>query len=77
MKLLTLFFSFLQIGAFSFGGGYAAFYQLMVEPDKYIGKTLCIDGLYYTGQNEKTGTYYHYSIIKDALACCSQGLEFV
>lgn len=32
---------------------YAAFYQLMVEPDKYIGKTLCIDGLYYTGQNEK------------------------
>lgn len=47
---------------------YAAFYQLMVEPDKYIGKTLCIDGLYYTGQNEKTGTYYHYSIIKDALA---------
>lgn len=49
----------------------------MVEPDKYIGKTLCIDGLYYTGQNEKTGTYYHYSIIKDALACCSQGLEFV
>ena len=47
------------------------------EPDKYIGKTLCIDGLYYTGQNEKTGTYYHYNIIKDALACCSQGLEFV
>lgn len=56
---------------------YATVYQLMVEPDKYIGKTLCIDGLYYTGQNEKTGTYYHYSIIKDALACCSQGLEFV
>lgn len=56
---------------------YATVYQLMVEPDKYIGKTLCIDGLYYTGQNEKTGTYYHYNIIKDALACCSQGLEFV
>ena len=56
---------------------YATFYQLMVEPDKYIRKTLCSDGLYYTGQNEKTGTYYHYSIIKDALACCSQGLEFV
>ena len=56
---------------------YAIVYQLMVEPDKYIRKTLCIDGLYYTGQNEKTGTYYHYSIIKDALACCSQGLEFV
>ena len=56
---------------------YATVYQLRAEPDKYIGKTLCIDGLYYTGQNEKTGTYYHYSIIKDALACCSQGMEFV
>ena len=32
---------------------YATVYQLMVEPDKYIGKTLCIDGLYYTGQNAK------------------------
>lgn len=56
---------------------YATVYQLMVEPDKYTGKTFRIDGLYYTGQNEKTGTYYHYSIIKDALACCSQGMEFV
>lgn len=56
---------------------YATVYQLMAEPDKYIGKTFLIYGLYYTGQNEKTGTYYHYCIIKDAQACCSQGLEFV
>ena len=56
---------------------YATVYQLMAEPDKYIGKTFRIDGLYYAGQNEKTGAYYHYCIIKDALACCSQGLEFV
>ena len=56
---------------------YATVYQLMVEPDKYTGKTFRIDGLYYAGQNEKTGSYYHYCIIKDALACCSQGLEFV
>lgn len=56
---------------------YATVYQLMVKPDKYTGKTFRIDGLYYAGQNEKTGTYYHYCIIKDALACCSQGLEFV
>ena len=56
---------------------YATVYQMMVEPDKYIGKTFRIDGLYYAGKNEKTGTYYHYCIIKDALACCSQGLEFV
>lgn len=32
---------------------YAAFYQLMVEPDKYIGKTLCIDGLYILDKTKK------------------------
>ena len=56
---------------------YATVYQLMVEPDKYVGKTFRIDGLYYALKDEKAGTYYHYCIIKDAQACCSQGLEFV
>ena len=56
---------------------YATVYQLMMDPEKYIGKTFKIDGLYYSGQNEETGTVYHYCVIQDALACCAQGLEFV
>lgn len=56
---------------------YATVYQLMMDPDKYIGKTFKIDGLYYSGQDENTGTVYHYCVIQDALACCAQGLEFV
>ena len=56
---------------------YATVYQLMTEPDKYVGKTFRIDELYYAVKDEKVGTYYHYCIIKDAQACCSQGLEFV
>lgn len=56
---------------------YATVYRMMMDPEKYIGKTFKIDGLYYSGQNEETGIVYHYCVIQDALACCAQGLEFV
>ena len=56
---------------------YATVYQLMVDPDSYIGKTFRIDGIYYAGQDQNNGNYYHCCIIKDAMACCAQGLEFV
>lgn len=56
---------------------YATVYQMMVEPDAYIGKTIRMDGLYYAGYAEQTDQHYHYCIIQDAMACCAQGLEFV
>ena len=56
---------------------YAIVYQLMQNPEQYIGKTLKIKGQYYPSYYEPTGQYYHYCIIEDATACCSQGLEFV
>lgn len=56
---------------------YATVYQMMVDPDSYIGKTIRMDGLYYAGYDERTEKYYHYCIIQDAMACCAQGLEFV
>ena len=56
---------------------YATVYQMMAEPDDYIGKTIRMDGLYYAGYAEQTDQHYHYCIIQDAMACCAQGLEFV
>lgn len=56
---------------------YATVYQMMSTPDTYIGKTIRMAGLYYAGYYEPTAQYYHYCIIQDALACCSQGVEFV
>lgn len=56
---------------------YATVYQMMVDPDAYIGKTLCMDGLYYAAYDEVSKKYYHYCLIQDAAACCAQGLEFV
>ncbi len=56
---------------------YATVYQMMIEPDAYIGKTIRMDGLYYAGYDKRTDQHCHYCIIQDAMACCAQGLEFV
>lgn len=56
---------------------YAMVYQLMVNPEDYIGKTFRMKGNYYSGFYEPTSQYYHYCMIQDATACCSQGIEFV
>ena len=55
---------------------YATVYQMMAAPENYEGKTIKMHGTYYNSYYEPNDTYYKYCIIKDALACCSQGLEF-
>lgn len=56
---------------------YATVYQLMFESEDYVGKTVKMRGTYYATWYERTQKYYHCVIIKDATACCSQGLEFI
>ena len=56
---------------------YASVYQLMVDPETYVGKTFKMQGTYYSTFYEPTNKYYHYVIIEDAAACCAQGGEFV
>lgn len=56
---------------------YATVYQLMVDPDTYVGKTIRMEGTYYAAYYEPTEKYYHYCIIADATVCCTQGMEFV
>ena len=56
---------------------YATVYQMMVDPTTYEGKTVRVNGNYYGGWYEPTAQYYFYVIIEDAMACCSQGLEFI
>lgn len=56
---------------------YATVYRMMMEPADFVGKTVKMRGLYYNSYYEPNNKYYNYCIIKDALACCSQGLEFV
>lgn len=56
---------------------YAMVYQLMTNPEEYADKTIKIEGTYYSTYYEPSEKYYHYVVIKDATACCTQGVEFV
>ncbi len=56
---------------------YATVYQMMMEPDAYIGKTVKMRGIYNSVWYEPTQQYYQYVIIEDAMACCAQGIEFI
>ncbi len=55
---------------------YAIVYQMMTEPEAYLGKTVRMNGSHVLAYYSVTDLYYHYCIIADATACCSQGLEF-
>ncbi len=56
---------------------YAEVYDMMFYPEKYIGKTVKMKGLYDEFYDESTKKRYHACIIMDATACCAQGIEFV
>lgn len=56
---------------------YSEVYDMLTEPDKYIGKTVKMDGFFNYFHDQTTDNYYYACIIKDATACCSQGIEFV
>lgn len=54
---------------------YSEVYNMMSTPDKYVGKTVRMNGTMSVSKGENQ-TYYA-CLIKDATACCSQGIEFV
>jgi hypothetical protein len=56
---------------------YSEIYDMMVYPDKYIGKTVKMNGMLSTLHDEVNDIYYFACIITDATACCAQGIEFV
>lgn len=56
---------------------YAEVYNMMLNPDEYVGKTIKIKGPYYAEYWGDTQRYYHYVIISDATACCQSGIEFI
>ena len=56
---------------------YAEVYNMLTNPDDYIGKTVKMRGTFAMYHDETTDAYYFACIIADATACCSQGIEFV
>lgn len=56
---------------------YSEVYNMMYEPETYIGKTIKMDGLFTAYHDESSGNNYYACIIQDAAACCAQGMEFI
>ncbi|MGM9645037.1 MAG: hypothetical protein ACI3X1_08120 [Eubacteriales bacterium] len=54
---------------------YAEVYNMMTNPDAYLGKTVKMRGSFavYEGASRN----YYACLISDATACCSQGIEFI
>ena len=55
---------------------YAEVFNMMVEPENYVGKTVKMNGMFYVYPDEKKDSYTFACIIMDATACCAQGIEF-
>ena len=51
--------------------------NMMLDPESYVGKTIKAKGLYGVEKFNSEDDFFHYIVIPDATACCSQGLEFV
>ena len=56
---------------------YSEVYNMMYDPESYIGKTIKMNGMYSYYKDDNSGQEYYSCIIKDATACCAQGIEFI
>ena len=56
---------------------YAQVYNMMVDPDPWLGKIIRMAGYYSYYDDQEHGVIYHACVIPDATACCTQGIEFV
>ena len=55
---------------------YSEVYSMMTEPDNYIGKVVKMKGSFTVFHDEGSSDYFFACIVKDATACCAQGIEF-
>lgn len=56
---------------------YSELYNMIVNSDNYIGKTVKMKGLFSYYKDPETEQEYFGCVVADAAACCSIGLEFV
>lgn len=55
---------------------YGEVFNMMMQPESYMGKTVKMKGEFAVYTDETTGSRYYTCIIKDATACCAKGIEF-
>lgn len=56
---------------------YSIVYNMIFEPEQYSGKTIRIRGESYSTFYEPLNKTFYTVIVKDATACCAQGLSYI
>ena len=56
---------------------YAEVNNIMTKPDSYLGKTIKINGLFYSSYYDVNETMYYFVVVTDATSCCPKGIEFI
>ncbi len=56
---------------------YSQVYDMMMEPERYMGRRVRVKGNLSYFQDPETLNEYFAVVIADATACCAQGIEFV
>lgn len=56
---------------------YSEVFNMLADPDRYVGKTVRMNGISACFTNPQTNQLYYACIIADATGCCAQGLEYV
>ena len=56
---------------------YSTVFDMLYEPEVYVGKTVKMEGMFTFIFVQETEKYLFGCIISDAAACCSQGIEFI
>ncbi|MCR5586611.1 MAG: hypothetical protein K6F77_03675 [Lachnospiraceae bacterium] len=55
---------------------YSEVFSMMSSPEKFVGKIVKMRGTYTSIYNQEEDVRYHACIVKDAMECCSEGIEF-
>ncbi|MBP1590556.1 MAG: hypothetical protein ILP22_00765 [Oscillospiraceae bacterium] len=55
---------------------YSEVYNMMTTPDDYMGKVVKMNGAFTVFHDEGSSDFFYACIVKDASACCAQGIEF-
>ena len=55
---------------------YSMVFQMVTDPQKFVGKRIKMKGAFSSYYDEAVNRRFFGCVIKDALACCSQGLAF-
>ena len=67
----------LDLSAISGTVVYSQVYDMMSEPEAYLGQSIRMKGNFAYFQDPDTKQEYFAAVIADASACCAQGIEFV